>query len=226
MKPTPSGYEQQQPHCAIMNGEEMTSNSGKANAIADRKKEEKKMHPNEEHENRPKQTTVKERKRITIVGDSMLNGIFDEGMQKHRNITIKRHPGATTRDIVDYVKPVIRKKPDCLIIHAGTNDLANKEAVNTIENLRMFIKQTKQVSPDTTVVLSSVVIRRDKQALQKKVSVANLNKEIKELAKEMKIVLIDNANLYVSCLSRKKFHLNEKGNSYLASNFLNFIRTF
>ena len=221
MKPTPSGYEQQQPHCAIMNGEEITSNTGKANAIADQKKEEKNIHPSEEHENRPKQTTVKERKRITIVGDSMLNGIFDEGMQKHHNITIKRHPGATTRDIVDYVKPVIRKKPDCLIIHAGTNDLTNKEGVNTIENLRMIIKQTKQDSPDTTVVLSSVVIRRDK-----KVSVANLNKEIKQLAKELKIVLIDNANLDVSCLSRKKLHLNEKGNSYLASNFLNFIRKF
>ena len=57
-------------------------------------------------------------------------------------------------------------------------------------------------------------------------SVPNLNKEIKELAKEMKIVLIDNANLDVSCLRRKKLQLNEKGNSYLASNFLNFIRKF
>ena len=222
---TPSGYEQQQPHCAIMNAEEMTSNTGKANAIVDRKKEEKSLHSSKEHENWPKLTAVKERKRSTIVGNFMLNGIFDEGIQKHHNITITRHPGATTRDIVDYVKPVIRKKPDCLIIHAGTNDMTMKEGVNT-ENLKMIVKQTKQVLPDTTVVLSFVVIRRDKQALQKRVSVPNLNKEIKELTKEMKIVLIDNANLDVSCLSRKKFYLNEKGNSYLASNFLNSIRKF
>ena len=90
----------------------------------------------------------------------------------------------------------------------------------------MIIEETKQVSPDTTVVLSSVVIRRDQQALEKKVSVPNLNKEIKELAKEMEIAVIDNANLVVSCLSRKKLHLNEKGNSYLASNFLNFNTNF
>ena len=64
-------------------------------------------------------------------------------MQKHHNITIKRHPGATMIDIVEYVKPVIRKKPDCLIIHAGTNDLTNKEGVNTIENLRMINKTNK-----------------------------------------------------------------------------------
>ena len=122
----------------------------------------------------------------------MLNGIFDEGMQKHHNITIKRHPGATTRDIVDYVKLVIRKKPDCLIIHAGTNDLTNREGVNTIENFKMIIKQTMQVSPDTTVVLSSVVIRIDQLASQKKVIVPNLNKEIKELTNEMKTAFIDN----------------------------------
>ena len=97
------------------------------------------MHSSEEHEKSPKQTKSKERKRITIVGDLMLNGIFDEGMQKHHNITIKRHPGATTRDKVDYVKPVIRKKPDCMIIHAGTNDLTNIEGVNTIENFKMII---------------------------------------------------------------------------------------
>ena len=97
-------------------------------------------------------------------------------------------------DIVDYVKPVGRKKPDCLIIHAGMNDLTNREGASTIENLKMIIKQTKEVSPDTTVILSSFVIRRDQQASQKKRSVPNLNKEIKELAKEMKILLIIDAS--------------------------------
>ena len=75
-KPTPSGYEQQQPHCAIMNGEQRTSNTGKANTIVDQTKEEKSKQSSGEHENRPKQETVKERKRTTIVGDSTLNGIF------------------------------------------------------------------------------------------------------------------------------------------------------
>ena len=38
----------------------------------------------------------------------MLNGILDEGLQKDH--IVKRHPGATTRDVVEYVRPVIRKK--------------------------------------------------------------------------------------------------------------------
>ena len=94
-------------------------------------------------ENGPKQTKPKSRKRITIVSDSMLNGIFDVGSQKDHKVQVKRHPGATTRDIVDYVRPVIRKKPDCIIIHAGTNDLASQEKPDTINNFREIIEETK-----------------------------------------------------------------------------------
>ena len=33
------------------------------------------------------------------------------------------NPGSTTDDMIDYVKPVTRKKPDVIIMHVGTNDL-------------------------------------------------------------------------------------------------------
>ena len=176
--------------------------------------------------NGPKQTKTKNRKRITIVGDSMLNGILDEGLQKDHNVQVKRHPGATTRDIVDYVRPVIRKKPDCIIIHAGTDDLTSQEKTDTINNFREIIEETKRESPDTSIVLSTAVMRKDKQAMDKKVSVLALNREIREFANTMKISVIDNSNLDVSCFSRKKLHLNEKGNAYFTRNFLNFIKTF
>ena len=156
----------------------------------------------------------------------MLNGILDEGLQKDHNVQVKRHPGATTRDIVDYVRPVIRKKPDCIILHAGTNDLTSQEKTDTTNNFREIIEEAKRVSPDTAIVLSTAVMRKDKQAMDKKVSVPALNREIKEFANTMKISVINNSNLDVSCLSHKKLHLNEKGNAYLARNFLNFIKTF
>ena len=52
-----------------------------------------------------------------------------------------------------------------------------------------------------------------------------MNKKIKEFAKMKKIELIDNSNLDTSCLSRRMLHLSEKGNSYLANNFINFMKT-
>ena len=89
-----------------------------------------------------------------------------------------------------------------------------------------IIEEAKLESPDTSIVLSTAVMRKDKQAIDKKVSVPALNREIREFANAMKISVVDNSNLDVSCLSRKKLHLNEKGNAYLARNFLNFIKTF
>ena len=42
---------------------------------------------------------------------------------KKKNVEVITHPGSTTEDILDYIKPVVRKKPDTLIFHTGTNDL-------------------------------------------------------------------------------------------------------
>ena len=52
-------------------------------------------------QNVPKQVETKNRKRITIVGDSIINGILDESLQKDHKVRVKRYPGATTRYIVD-----------------------------------------------------------------------------------------------------------------------------
>ena len=45
-------------------------------------------------------------------------------------------------DIADHIKPVTRRKPDLLIIHAGTNDLTR--GINTIEVLRKTITFVKK----------------------------------------------------------------------------------
>ena len=36
------------------------------------------------------------------------------------NVRVRSHPGTTTEDLVDYVKPVARKKTKMLVIHVGT----------------------------------------------------------------------------------------------------------
>ena len=154
----------------------------------------------------------------------MLNGIYEEGMQKDHNVKIKPHSRATTRDIVDYLKPVTRKKPDCLIIHVGTNDLTSNDHIDTEKNVTAMTEDIKRDSPDSVIVLSIAVIREDKQAVDNKVSVSELNRKIKEIAKLQNISVIDNTSLDESCLSRKNLHLNEKGNSYLAHNFIKFVK--
>ena len=37
---------------------------------------------------------------------------------KNNVVNVRFHPGATTKDIVDFIKPVIRKETDAVIIDA------------------------------------------------------------------------------------------------------------
>ena len=70
-------------------------------------------------------------------------------------MTFTANPGATTRDILEHIKPTLRKKPDVVIVHCGTNDLTSQE--KTIENLQELIRMAKAESPDKELVMSSII---------------------------------------------------------------------
>ena len=58
-------------------------------------------------------------KKIIIIGDSMLRYQRPEFLSTNNNfVNVRFHPSTTTEDIVDFTKPVIRKKTDAVIIHA------------------------------------------------------------------------------------------------------------
>ena len=66
----------------------------------------------------------------------------------------------------DYLKPVIRKEPESIVLHIGTNDLnklSPEQIADSITNLRI---QISEESPNTTIVISSILLRADKPNLQ------------------------------------------------------------
>ena len=66
-----------------------------------------------------------EKKKIVVTGDSMLNGVNEKGLSKSHNVKVKNYPGATSEDILDKIDDLLKVKPDCLLVHVGTNDLTN-----------------------------------------------------------------------------------------------------
>ena len=59
-----------------------------------------------------------------VVGDSLVKYLRREDLSSKKNdVKVITHPRSTTEDILDYIKPIARRKPDTLIIHTGTNDL-------------------------------------------------------------------------------------------------------
>ena len=195
------------------------------NPIIDREKLSQKGDKNNKTpDNKNNNTNVIDRKNVFIVGDSLLNGINENGMKKlNHNVKVRNHPGATTEDIIDHIKPILRKKPDLLIVHSGTNDL-NNEKVNTTECLENINRYIKKTSPNTTLVVSKLIKRKDKPGIEKNLN--DLNESIERSCKLMNVEMIGNDNIMEGNLSTKKLHLNKSGNSKFAQNLIKFIREF
>ena len=149
------------------------------------------------------------KKKVTITGDSMLNGINERGLSKHQKVKVKNFSGGTGETIIENLDDLVADKPDCLIVHAGTNDITN--GINSLNCAKKILKKVKQVSPNTKVVFSSLITRKDKKDLDKKV--VEVNGRLKNFCAQKNIDFIDNTNLKEEHLSNKKLHLNKRGNT-------------
>ena len=70
-------------------------------------------------QSRSKQTVV-------VAGDSIIKYVKGwELSSADQSVSVKSFPGATADDMVDFLKPTLRRKPDKLAIHAGTNDVSS-----------------------------------------------------------------------------------------------------
>ena len=65
----------------------------------------------------------------------------DNLSSKNNNVKVDAHPGSTAVNMLDYIKPIVRRKPDVLVIHTGTSDLTN--GINTMKEVRQLVKCVK-----------------------------------------------------------------------------------
>ena len=64
------------------------------------------------------------KKKVIVVGDSITKFLrSDELSTSERSVTVMKYPGCSTEDMIDYIKPIARKKPDTILLHVGTNIL-------------------------------------------------------------------------------------------------------
>ena len=161
------------------------------------------------------------KRKIIIVGDSLLNGIHEKGLSKNHSVKVNNIPGGTSDAILDKLDDFLKNKPDGLIVYAGTNDITKGK--NLLNNVKKILKQVKKLSPNTKVAFSSIVTRKDKKDISKTVQDTNLR--LKNYCSQKNIDFIQNSNIMEEHLGIKKLHLNKKGNSLLANNFLKYLRS-
>ena len=149
----------------------------------------------------------------------MLNGIHQRGLSKQQ-VKIQNSPDGSSETILDVVDTLVTDKPDCIIVHAGTNDIT--KGINSLNSVKKIVKKVKQTSPNTKVVFSSLITRKDKKDLDKQVQ--DINNRLKNYCMQTNLDYIQNNNIKEEHLGNKKLRLNKKGNTVFSSNLLKYLR--
>ena len=167
--------------------------------------------------------TTKSDKKVTVIaGDSIVKNLQGWRLSDTNNhVVVKSFAGATIEDMEDYLKPIIRKRPESIILHVGTNDLKNLSPKQVAEGFANLGSQINEESPNTNIVISSIILRTDNPQLAAKATEAN--KLIYSLCSKNKWKFINHSSINSTCLNSRGLHLNRKGTSYIAKNLSQFI---
>ena len=154
-----------------------------------------------------------DRKKVIILGDSLLNGINEKGLSKRHDVKIVDKPGTTSeRLLLEDLHNLIKYQLESVIIHAGTNDFTF--GINMLNNAKKIVKEVTTKLPKVKIAFSGLTTRKDKINLDK--NFTETNKRLKNYCRQKDIGYIDNGNITEDSLAIKKLHLNRKGNSFFA----------
>ena len=121
----------------------------------------------------PEQMQSIRRKEIIIAGDSILKNLQGNKMSKNSRVKVSSFPGCTTLDMKDHVKPLLRRNPDEIIIHVGTNSLRSCDTPRTCAEEIIDLATMASSTSSAKIVLSSLVCRSDDEAWACKISGVN-----------------------------------------------------
>ena len=156
-----------------------------------------------------------------IIGDSMLVRSREAKLSRGKRIKFRYFPGGKTEDLQYHLIPYLKKEPDNIIIHFGTNDspyktedFIYKELVNVKEAITKFHPNCKNI------VIPLPIVQTDRK------EVNNILKKYNNILKQEERHVTFYKNISASHLHRDGLHLNLNGTVILAGNLLSRICTF
>ena len=158
-------------------------------------------------------STSKTKSSIFIAGDSVVKDVKGWLLSRHKYVKVYSFSDADTTDMNDFIKPLLKRQPDEVILHIGTNNLPStlspEQIVDEILKLGLIITS---YGIKCTI---STIIRHDDGFWQKACEVNQLL--FSEIPAEQ---LIDNSELESKHLNGSRLHLNTAGSAKLASQLL------
>ena len=147
-----------------------------------------------------------------MAGDSIIKHVIGSRMGARdptNHFVVKPFPGAKLSDMEDFVKPLVTKMPDKLILHVGTNPLKSSLPKAIAESTFNLVTQIRQDSLETNVGVSALLVRSDNSDFAVKVN--QVNTILKGLCSRNKIPFLGKSNIGRSHLNSLGLHLNKKG---------------
>ena len=161
---------------------------------------------------------------VAFVGDSMIKWATSYDIRSFCNhakrILVRPFLGACINDLYDYLKPVLKDKPQVIVLHVATNDTSHRDFISTdtiCDDMELLIAELNKLG--IIVVLSLPINRNDEYGNR----IKELNIKLRSLCSRLLVNFIDNDNIKHHHLNESGYHLNKEGTYLLCENVGNFL---
>ena len=93
------------------------------------------------------------KEKVLIVGDSMTKFIKPNKLSKKHHVQSYSFAGAKVEDMNDFVKPLLRRRPDKVIVHVGTNNVKDDNPKCVKVKISQLVDTTRNEQPNAKKVL-------------------------------------------------------------------------
>ena len=158
---------------------------------------------------------------IKTLNKNHSSGIEERRIPKRdRYVKVKNFLGVTINDMYDYIKSLLKKCPDNIILHVGATNLVNELSKIVLDKLLILKKFIEHTLPESNVAISNLIARTDNDKAS--LTVIKTNEHLHGLQMDV----IDNGNITSGELNKGGLHLNPRGSGKLVINFIRRIKKF
>ena len=150
----------------------------------------------------------------------MIASLREAKLSSSKKIKVRFFPGAKKEDLMFHLIPNLKKNPDNIITHIGTNDASYKNENVLYEDLKQIKDLIIDHHPDCkNICIPCPIVRTDNKKAN------NVLKKYIDILKREEKNVIFHYNILESHLYRYGLHLNSNGTTMLAGNFISRIIT-
>ena len=144
--------------------------------------------------------------------------IYQSGLCKYFNIKVRAFSGSTIPEMYFYLEPLLKKEPEYVILHVGTNDCGYTPGNEVFRNLLGLKLHIENKVPGIRVILSQPIARFDND-----LACIRVREVIKKL-ESSNIPLLVHDNIERKHIGKKGLHLNGHGTGRCAMNIISLIK--